>query len=339
MAQNWAAPSGPGHWLPSTTLQATVGEEAIDCDFSRTGHLTLACKQSHFDHFAAEVAWFRRELDYRDTWVVSKDELPTEIGTPEYFGGLVDANSAALHPAKYVFGLARGAARRGAPSGRAVLRSPGWCDATRQFMLATPRGNLVAEAVLLATNGYTTRLVPAARRGVFPVGSYVIVTEPLPLALQPEISPRQRMFFDSKHFLNYFRLTPDGRMLFGGRHNLSTGLDVIESARMMRDRMIEVFPQLQGVPVTHTWTGKLGICFDLMPHVGRVDGVHYAYGYAGHGVSVASLMGKEVGEMLAGQRTSNLFAEIKHTRYPFTPFDKLYLPLVSAWFRMLDVTS
>ncbi len=319
-------------------VEKTIEEEAIDCNFGRTGHITLACKQSHFDHFAQEVAWFRRELDYADTWVVSKDDLGTEIGTPDYFGGLVDANSAALHPAKYVFGLARGAARHGAQLVEQA-QVTGLARRNGRFMLATPRGNLEAEAVLLATNGYTSRLVPAARRGIFPVGSYVIVTAPLSPALQLEISPRQRMFFDSKHFLNYFRLTPDGRMLFGGRHNLSTGLDVIESARMMRDRMLEVFPQLQGVPVTHTWTGKLGICFDLMPHVGRVDGIFYAYGYAGHGVSVASLMGKEVGEMLAGQRTSTLFAEIKHARYPFTPYDKLYLPLVSAWFRALDATS
>ncbi|MBK8798574.1 MAG: FAD-binding oxidoreductase [Anaerolineales bacterium] len=147
------------------------------------------------------------------------------------------------------------------------------------------------------------------------------------------------MFFDSKNFLNYFRLTPDGRMLFGGRHDLSTSLDLTDSAHKMQARMVEVFPQLAGVPVTHSWSGKLGLAFDLMPHVGRVRGVHYAYGYAGHGVSIASYLGKEVGEMLAGARTTNLFAQIDHARYPFTPYDQLYLPLVSAWFRLLDSVS
>ena len=147
------------------------------------------------------------------------------------------------------------------------------------------------------------------------------------------------MFFDSKHFLNYFRLTPDGRMLFGGRHNLSTSLDLHSSARLMQARMVEVFPQLRAAPVAYTWSGKLGVTFDLMPHVGCVEGVHYAYGYAGHGVSVASFLGKEVGEMLAGQRRSTLFADIPHARYPLPPYDRLYLRLVSAWFRALDALS
>jgi glycine/D-amino acid oxidase-like deaminating enzyme len=92
--------------------------------------------------------------------------------------------------------------------------------------------------------------------------------------MQAELSPRRRMCFDSKHFLNYFRLTPDGRMLFGGRHNLSTRLDLCESARLMHARRVEVFPQLRAAPVAYTWSDKLGVTFDLMPHVGRVEGVY-----------------------------------------------------------------
>ena len=251
---------------------------------------------------------------------------------------LGDRNSAGLHPAKYVYGLARAAARWGA---HLVEYAP-VTGLTRQgggFQVRTAKGVVRAREVLLATNGYTTNVAPAVRHGIFPVGSYIIVTAPFSPALQQELSPRGRMFYDSKNFLNYFRLTPDGRMLFGGRHNLSTNLDLMDSARRMQKRMVEVFPQLREVPITHTWTGKLGICFDLMPHIGRVEGIHYAYGYAGHGVSVASLLGKEVGEMLAGRRATSLFAQIKHPRYPFTPYDKLYLPLVSAWFRLMDSVS
>ncbi|MBK8051490.1 MAG: FAD-binding oxidoreductase [Anaerolineales bacterium] len=316
-------------------LEHTVRTEGINCNFQRSGHVTLACKQSHFDHFAEEVAWFRSALDYQDTWVVSKNDLRTEIGTNEYFGGLVDRNSAAVQPARYVFGLAEAAARRGAHLVEHA-QVTGMMRRRGRFFLGTTRGKLEAREVLLATNGYTTNLVPAARQGIFPVGSYIIVTAPLPEALQLELSPRSRMFFDSKNFLNYFRITPDGRMLFGGRHNLSTGLDLMDSARMMQARMIEVFPQLSGTPLTHTWTGKLGICFDLMPHLGRVGGVHYAYGYAGHGVSVAGYLGKEAGEMLAGKRTSSLLSEITHPRYPFTPYDRIYLPIVSNWYRFKD---
>jgi glycine/D-amino acid oxidase-like deaminating enzyme len=194
----------------------------------------------------------------------------------------------------------------------------------------------VAREVLLATNGYTTQLVPRARQGIFPAGSYIICTEPLSLELQNDVSPRGRMFFDSLNFLNYFRLTPDGRMLFGGRHNLSTSLDVYESARSLRERMVEVFPQLAAAKVTHSWTGKLGLTFDLMPHIGQADGVWYAMGYCGHGVAVASKLGREAAQIIAGERASSLFREISHMRTPVTHLDRYYLPFVSAWYRMMD---
>jgi glycine/D-amino acid oxidase-like deaminating enzyme len=332
-------------------LECTLVEEGIDCDYERSGHLLLAAKPQHFAAMAHEAAWMRQTLGYEQTWLVDKVQQRAEIGTSEFHGGLGDRRSGGLHPAKYVFGLAQAAARRGAllvehtqvtgiarpgerqgPAGgnRAAKGSQ------TQFAVGTSRGMVLAREILVATNGYTSNALPALRRGIFPVGSYIIVTEPLAPALQAELSPHRRMFFDSKNFLNYFRLTPDGRMLFGGRHNLATGLDLGESARLMRRRMVEVFPQLAGVMVTHTWTGKLGVAFDLMPHAGRVEGIHYAYGYAGHGVSIAGHLGKEVGEIIAGQRGSTPFAEISHPRFPFTRYDKLYLPLVSKWFQAVD---
>ena len=103
--------------------------------------------------------------------------------------------------------------------------------------------------------------------------------------------------------------------------------------------MVELFPQLARTPVSHSWTGKLGLTFDLMPHIGRVQGIWYAYGYAGHGVAMASRMGSEVAEMIAGLRASSLFSRIPHARYFFTPHDRVYLPLVSAWFRALDLVQ
>jgi glycine/D-amino acid oxidase-like deaminating enzyme len=319
-------------------VERTIAEEGIECNFERTGHMLLAFKPSHFARFGEEVRWFRDQLGYDELAVVSKADLRSEIGTSAYYGGLLDTRSAGLHPARYVFGLAQAAARHGAllvehTSLKALSRT------RLGFRLVTSGGELNAREVLLATNGYTTDVVKPLREGIFPVGSYIIVTEPLPAALQQELSPRRRMFFDSKHFLNYFRLTPDGRMLFGGRHDLSTSLDLVESAQKMQARMVEVFPQLAGAPITHSWSGNLGVAFDLMPHAGRVQGVHYAVGYAGHGVSIASLLGKEMGEVLAGRRTSTLFAQINHPRSPITPYDQLYLPLVSAYFRLLDQVS
>lgn len=317
----------------------TVREEGIECDFRRSGHVLLAAKPAHYTRMIEETEWFHHALGHTDVHTVAPADLAAEIGSTVYFGAQVDESSAALHPARYVFGLAQAAARYGA---RLVEDAPVLAVAREQggFRLSTRQGEVRSNEVLLATNGYTTGLVPDARRGIFPAGSYIIVTEPLSLEMQSEVSPRNRMFFDSKHFLNYFRLTPDGRMLFGGRHDLSTTHDSDESAYLLRRRMLEVFPQLASVPSAFTWTGKLGLTFDLMPHIGRTSGreggIWYAYGYAGHGVAIASRMGCEVGEMIAGKRRGNLFSEIAHYRYPFTPYDRYYLPLVSAWFRFLD---
>lgn len=317
-------------------VESTVRDEGIACNFQRSGHALLAVKPGHVERLREETEWFHRELGHTGVHMVERGELTQEIGSKGYFGAQVDETSAALHPARYVFGLAQAAGRHGATlvedAPVLTLRKE-----ERGWRLSTRQGDLLARDVLLATNGYTTGLVPEARQGVFPAGSYILVTDVLSPELQQEISPRGRMFFDTKHFLNYFRLTPDGRMLFGGRHNLSTALDTTDSATLLRQRMVELFPQLAAIPNAFTWTGKLGLTFDLMPHAGRTsEGIWYAYGYAGHGVAIASRMGYEAGEMIAGIRSSNLFSTIAHRRSPITPYDRYYLPLVSAWFRLLD---
>ncbi len=345
--KRYGPPMGRALWAWSQAaidhVEALVTHEQIACDFVRHGQAVLAYKPSHFAHFKADAAWFSQELGYRDQVLVGADALHQEIGSTSYYGAIVDPHAAGLHPAKYVFGLAAVAGRLGAK----LVEYAEVVQLRRQqnhFQLTTTQGVIHATEVLVATNGYTTNLVPAIRRGVVPAGSYIITTEPLPPHLQATLSPRGRMFYDSKHFLNYFRLTPDGRMLFGGRHNLSAHLDVIESAHLLQKRMVEVFPQLIDVPLSHSWTGKLGLTFDLLPHIGRtaggrIDGVYYAYGYAGHGVAVASLVGKEIGELLAGRRIDNIFARLPQQRYFFTPHERFYLPFVSAWFRFLDLVA
>jgi glycine/D-amino acid oxidase-like deaminating enzyme len=254
-----------------------------------------------------------------------------------------DDRAAGLHPAKYVFGLARVATNSGV---QIVENTP--VEAIRKdgksYQVVTSQGILKANNILLATNGYTNNLIPAARRGIFSGGSYIITTEPLSNALQQSVSPRRRMFYDSKHFLNYFRLTPDGRMLFGGRHNLSTDLPLDQSATELRKRMVAVFPQLSDTAISHSWTGKLGLTFDLMPHAGQLQGgaaagIYYAYGYGGHGVGIASYLGHQMGKIMCGEVVNNPILEVPHHRYFFSPYERYYLPFVSSWFRFLDTIS
>ncbi|MFQ5408586.1 MAG: NAD(P)/FAD-dependent oxidoreductase [Anaerolineales bacterium] len=317
-----------------TAVESIVVAEAIDCDFRRHGSFAAACKPAHFDAMCRNTEWMARELGY-ERENVPRSAMRSEIGSAAYYGGVVETLSGGLHPAKYVFGLGQAAARAGVTlcdrtEVRSITRSG---DA---FQLTTASGVLRADEVLIATNGYTDPHPTAIRRRVVPIGSYSIVTEPLPPELQQEISPRGRMFYDSRWFLNYFRLTPDGRLLMGGRNNLTTDLDLVRSAQRLRETLVRIFPQLHDLPITHSWGGNLGLTFDTLPHIGRADGLHYAFGYSGHGVAMATLLGLHAAELLAGQRANSPFLEIPNPVYFFYRRRPWFLPLVATGMRLLD---
>lgn len=318
-------------------LEQIIIEENIDCDWSRKGHIALACKQSHYDELPEYAAWIKKEMGHEKT-IVPREEIRSEIGTDAYFGGLSDESSGGLQPAKYVNGLARAVADLGVKL----------CEDTRVekinrngsgHELITSKGDMKAQEVIIATNGYTDMLVPELKPKVFPVGSYIIVTEPLPQDLKDILSPKRRMFYDSKWFINYFRLTPDGRMLWGGRNDLSTDLDLNESAKNLSQQVYKVFPELNDYEFTHTWTGKLGITFDLMPHIGNINGIHYAFGYGGHGLSIATYLGTELGLLISGEKDRSPYKEISHQTMFFYREKPWFLPFAASYYRFLDWIS
>jgi glycine/D-amino acid oxidase-like deaminating enzyme len=318
-------------------LEQIIIEEKIDCDWSRKGHIALSCKQSHYDELLEYAAWIKKEMGHKKI-IVPREEIRSEIGTDSYFGGLSDESSGGLQPAKYVDGLAR------AVIGLGVRL----CGDTRvekinrngeRHELITSKGDMKAKEVIIATNGYTDMLVPELKPKIFSVGSYIIVTEPLPQDLQDALSPKRRMFYDSKWFINYFRLTPDGRMLWGGRNNLSTDLDLNESAENLSQQVYKVFPELNDYEFTHTWTGKLGITFDLMPHIGNINGIHYAFGYGGHGLSIATYLGTELGLLISGEKDRSPYKEISHQTMFFYRKKPWFLPFAARYYRFLDWIS
>ena len=204
-------------------IENIVTEENIDCDWSRVGHVALANKQSQYDGLEDYADWIYKEFGHKKK-IITREELHTEIGTDIYFGGLADETSGGIHPAKYVFGLARAVGNQGT----SILENTSVNKIERNeknFRVITSAGDLTAKQVIIATNGYTDKLVPQLKRRVIPVGSYIIVTEPLAKEMQDKLSPKRRMFYDLKWFINYYRLTPDGRMLWGGRNDLSIDLD------------------------------------------------------------------------------------------------------------------
>lgn len=326
------------------TLKATeyvkglIEAEGIDCDLVFNGGVHLAWRSSHLDSDRRYIRYMRDKLDVTDLSIVEKERLRDEIGSPAYSGGMVNDNAGCVDPAKYVYGLARLAARKGAK----LIESAEVQSITRQngkFNLRTPRGRLQAGDILMATNGYTPKLVPEIRRGILPIGSAIIITEPLSEATQREVSPKGRAFHDSKNFLNYFRLTADGRMMFGGRRKLSADLDPGRSAPELQGRLLQVFPQLKGIPITHSWTGNVAFTYDRTPHIGQAQGVYYAYGYNGHGLAASSYLGREVARLMTGDLQGSPFRQIPHPRIPLSSLSDRYLPLLTLWFRMVDLVA
>jgi len=340
-----------GHkfWQASLDAQELIKElihtEGIDCDWQQNGDLCVAFKPSHYENFKSKIEWHQKNLGHK-LQLVSPTELRSEIGSSVYFGGIVDHHGVGLHPAKMVFGLAQVAAGYGAQ----LVEEAGVfkIDKTAAgFTLHTIKGDIRTKEILIATNGYTDQLVPELKPRIFAGGSYCIVTEPLTAELQAEISPQGRVFWDSKWFLNYFRLTPDGRLLWGGRNNLSPTLDLHESVKMLTAGMLRAFPQLEGIPISHTWTGQLGLTFDLMPHIGcingrngdRKGGIYYALGHGGHGLHTALLLGREVAQLLIGEKNSSPFMEISHQTHFFYRNKPWFLPLAALNFRIRDWLS
>jgi glycine/D-amino acid oxidase-like deaminating enzyme len=326
-------------------VEVIVREENIDCNFSRCGHLEVACKPKHFAEFRRSAETIAREFGHQ-LKIVETNDLPGEIGSPIYHGGMVDEVSAGVNPARYVAGLGCAAAKAGAEiheKTRVLALERAAQNGNAGWKITTSRGSLHARDVLIATSGYTSGITRSLQKKIIPIGSFIIVTEVLREPLAQELSPRHRMIYDSKNYLYYYRLTPDRRMLFGGRaaffpENENT---VRESARILREGMIKVYPQLRETKIEHVWGGTLDFAFDIMPHAGKMDDMYYSMGYAGHGVAMATLLGKKVAETIVSGRDDNPFGMIPFPGAPLGLYSgrPWFLPFAGAWYKFLDLVS
>ncbi|HSR46005.1 MAG TPA: FAD-binding oxidoreductase [Acidimicrobiia bacterium] len=323
-------------WDASMRAIDVVEEVAsgIDCDFSRSGSLELGYNERDVGLLREEQAWHRQATGL-DLMFHSGNEMRSVIGSDRFSGALTEPTSAGVHPARYTFGLAEQLLEAGAslvPHApvESIERSGS------RFSVRTGRGMLAAPQVLVATNGYTGHLVPGLRRGVIPIGSYSAVTEPLPPELAERLIPGNRMAWTARRLLNYFRRTPDNRILMGGRRNMSPDLDLLESGRDLGRRIVEFFPELEDVPITHVWNGRLAATFDLMPHIGTIDGIWYTLGYGGHGLGLGTYLGDEVARLMIGEIDRSPFAEIGHPHRWYYRSRPWFLPAAAAGYRILD---
>ncbi len=319
-------------------VEDLIEEENINCEFTRAGHIEAAWKKAHFDHYRREQEVLAREFNHPVT-LLSRKEQACELGTEYYRGVLIDECSGALHPAKYVRGLAMSAAAMGAlliektPATKIMRNGTG-------FAVVTPQGTVTAENVLIATNGYTDEAAREIGKRVFPLGSYIIATEPLPAEVAAKIIPHRRVVFDSKHYLYYFRLSADKRMLFGGRaeYKPPTPESNRQSAEVLRRGMVRVFPELKDAEVEHVWSGNICMTRDFFPRAGQHDGLYYALGYGGHGVAMATYLGGQIANIMCGAQGKNPFKDLPFDPLPFY-YGKPFMPFGALYYKLLDVIS
>ena len=292
----------------------------VDCDYARTGQLYLA----HTPRHTADTRALAAELP--DVDFLDAEQVRQRIGSSAFDSGAFFERVGGLHPAKYHAGLVRLSGAQIHDRTAAVRIHPG-------FSIETTRGDIRADHLILATNAYADDAMPRLAAKVVPINSYIIATEPLPADVQDLIGPQ--MMVDTKNLLFYWRLTPDGRMAFGGRRSLDAA-EVSAARDYLYDEMVRIHPQLAGVAVEYAWTGYVAMTLDRLPHVGTVDGAWYATGCNGTGVSLNSWLGYRLGQVVTGQAPPPAFAELKHPGIPLKPLSSSYLPLVGKWFALQD---
>jgi glycine/D-amino acid oxidase-like deaminating enzyme len=320
-------------------IEETIEREGIACDYARCGRFAPAWTPKHCAAQARRVEGLA-EITGMPVSMLSRERQREALGSGHYHGGMLVAATGGLHPGKYARGLAEAAEQAGASLvGGARVR--GIRDEGGGFRLATDRGELRADAVLVATNGYSLHsdgtAMPWLARRVVPVGSYIIATEELDEALIDRLFPGRRMVSDTRRVLNYFRPSPDGRhVLWGGR--ASFGPTTPEAAApVLHRQMTEVFPELARVRVTHAWTGNVAFTFDFLPQIGVQDGVHYAAGCRGSGVAMATWLGHNAALKLAG--AANERFALDGRPFPSLPGYRghpWFPPLVGGWYRLMD---
>ncbi|MEO1551566.1 MAG: FAD-dependent oxidoreductase [Pseudomonadota bacterium] len=265
-----------------------IAREGIACDLTQTGRIQLAWTQSHFERqkrLASHIA----DKSGVTVEVVEREGLSTEIATEHYYGGLLFPEHCAVHPGKYAHGLLRAVRARGVPvvAHAEVTR----LERVEGFLALTPKGDVRARKVILATNGYTSGAFRRFQARVFPLPSFLIATEALPPNLIGHLAPGRRMMVETRARHSYFRLSPDGtRVLYGGRASMRP-VDLPTAAARLKATMCEVWPELADVALSHVWTGNTGYSFGHMPQVGEEDGLHYALAYSGSGTVLAPYLG------------------------------------------------
>lgn len=317
-------------------LAELVARKCLDCSFERRGLIRLA----HNDLALATVRAAAKDLKAAGVAIEELDASDVErrVGTRRYRGGYRDPRGASVHPLDLARDLARAARGAGA---RLHDHSPALALARHEgrWRIETPSGAMIADRVLIATNAYTDALVPRLAETLLPVNSFQIATEPLPRGLA--VLPNRECVYDSRRLVLYFRVSPDNRLLLGGRASFSSSRTTshrVADYSVLEHVLSNIFPQAAGVPIAWRWTGLVGITIDSLPHYHVPGpGLHILVGYNGRGVALSIRAGAFLGRKLAGVSEPGDLPVVPIRPVPFHRHKAALLNLGMQWNRLLDL--
>lgn len=259
------------------TVERLIREEQIDCDYLASGKLKLASKPHHLTHLEKTADLIRRTVD-TDIELIDGDRIRSEVQSDSFHGGLLQRHGGQMHMGKFTVGLAEAAVRRGAKlyenaAVTSIMKDGG------AHRVVTTRGEVRAKQVLIATGPSRHGPFGWYRRRLAPVGSFIVVTEPLPPELLAKVLPNRRAYTTTRLMHNYFRVTPDSRLLFGGRARFTASErpSDAKSGRILQQGLAAMFPMLSSARIDYCWGGLVDISADRLPHAGQHDGIYFRW--------------------------------------------------------------
>jgi glycine/D-amino acid oxidase-like deaminating enzyme len=313
----------------------TVEAEGIDCRLRRQGRLVMAVTPGQYEGMARELELRKAHLG-EEFAMLGRDAQGAEIDTKRYCGGAIIPDHGGLHPGLYHQGLLKRAKSAGADIRGQTPVTAITGDSSR-FEVATKHGTVLARDVLIATNGYTSGLMPWLDRRVIPFDGYMIATEPLPEELAGKLLPGGRTFVDWNFNVDFVRRAPDDprRILFGGLTGARADLPAM--AERLKARLVRIFPALADTRIDNVWTGRCAGTFDMYPHLGSHQGIHYALGYCFAGVPMGTWFGiKAAHRILRRNDPPSVFADRPFPTHPLYSGNPWWVPLVLSWLSRKD---
>ncbi len=317
-------------------IKERIAKHSIACDWA-DGYMQVALKASHERELQAELTLLRDRYRYDGVRYLPRAELRALLGTTRYTGATYHAASGHLHPLNYTHGLAAAAAQRGALlfEGTRVLSF----DPANSIRVRTATGEVGCRFLALCGNVYLGALAPALARKIMALATHIIATEQLGAERARRLIANNAAVSDMNWVLDYFRLSADHRLLFGGRVGF-TARDPAALTASTRARMLRVFPQLAGARIDYSWGGLVDVTMNRAPHFGRLTpGVYFLQGFSGHGIALASVAGSLVADAIAGDAARfDIFARIPHRSIPQGAGTRRALvTLAMLYYRMRDL--